>query len=66
MNARNAVRRFYLRLRGRSDVFEESKTSESTPSSNSAKTNIGHIAKETDKAVMVNALCEVAGHDKPI
>ena len=30
------------------------------------KTNIGHIAKETEKAVMVNALCEVAGHDKPI
>nr|DAR87723.1 MAG TPA: hypothetical protein [Caudoviricetes sp.] len=32
----------------------------------STKTNIGHIAKETDKAVMVNALCEVVGHDKPI
>ena len=43
-----------------------SKTTEATPSSNGAKTNIGHIAKETDKAVMVNALCEVAGHDKPI
>lgn len=42
------------------------KTTEATPSSNGAKTNIGHIAKETDKAVMVNALCEVAGHDKPI
>lgn len=65
MNARNAVRALFA-LEGRSDVFEESKTSESTPSSNSAKTNIGHIAKETDKAVMVNALCEVAGHDKPI
>lgn len=65
MNARNAVRALFA-LEGRGDVFEESKTSESTPSSNSAKTNIGHIAKETDKAVMVNALCEVAGHDKPI
>ena len=40
--------------------------SEATPSSKGTKTNIGHIAKETDKAVMVNALCEVAGHDKPI
>lgn len=65
MNARNAVRALFA-LEGRGDVFEESKTSKSTPSSNSAKTNIGHIAKETDKAVMVNALCEVAGHDKPI
>lgn len=43
-----------------------SKTTEATPSSKGTKTNIGHIAKETDKAVMVNALCEVAGHDKPI
>lgn len=42
------------------------KTTEATPSSKGTKTNIGHIAKETDKAVMVNALCEVAGHDKPI
>ena len=65
MNARNAVRALFA-LEGRSDVFEESKPSESTPSSNGTKTNIGHIAKETDKAVMVNALCEVAGHDKPI
>ena len=65
MNARNAVRALFA-LEGRSDVFEESKPSEATPSSNGTKTNIGHIAKETDKAVMVNALCEVAGHDKPI
>lgn len=43
-----------------------SSKTETTPSSKGAKTNIGHIAKETEKAVMVNALCEVAGHDKPI
>ena len=64
MNARNAVRALFA-LEGRSDVFE-SKPSEAKPSNKGAKTNIGHIAKETDKAVMVNALCEVAGHDKPI
>ena len=64
INARNAVRALFA-LEGRSDVFKESKPSESAKTSG-AKTNIGHIAKETDKAVMVNALCEVAGHDKPI
>lgn len=63
MNARNAVRALFA-LEGRSDVFEESKTSESTPSSNSAKTNIGHIAKETDKAVMVHAEIVTAAGDK--
>lgn len=64
MNARNAVRALFA-IEGRSDVFEESKPSEPAKTT-STKTNIGHIAKETDKAVMVNALCEVAGHDKPI
>jgi len=45
MNARNAVRALFA-LEGRGDVFEESKTSESTPSSNGTKTNIGHITSE--------------------
>nr|DAN81602.1 MAG TPA: hypothetical protein [Caudoviricetes sp.] len=40
-----------------------SKKSESTPSSNGTKTNIGHIAKETDKAVMVHAEIENAAGD---
>jgi hypothetical protein len=64
MNARNAVRALFA-LEGRGDVFKESKPTEAAKTSGT-KTNIGHIAKETDKAVMVNALCEVAGHDKPI
>lgn len=64
MNARNAVRALFA-LEGRGDVLKESKPSDATKTSGT-KTNIGHIAKETDKAVMVNALCEVAGHDKPI
>lgn len=64
MNARNAVRALFA-LEGRGDVLKESKPSEAAKTSGT-KTNIGHIAKETDKAVMVNALCEVAGHDKPI
>lgn len=64
MNARNAVRALFA-LEGRGDVLKESKPSEAAKTSG-AKTNIGHIAKETDKAVMVNALCEVAGHDNPI
>lgn len=64
INARNAVRALFA-LEGRSDVFKESKPAEAAKTSGT-KTNIGHIAKETDKAVMVNALCEVAGHDKPI
>lgn len=64
MNARNAVRALFA-LEGRGDVLKESKPSEAVKTSGT-KTNIGHIAKETDKAVMVNALCEVAGHDKPI
>lgn len=41
-----------------------SKTAEATPSSNGAKTNIGHIAKETDKAVMVHAEIVTAAGDK--
>lgn len=41
-----------------------SKTTESTPSSNGTKTNIGHIAKETDKAVMVHAEIVTAAGDK--
>lgn len=41
-----------------------SKKSESTPPSNRAKTNIGHIAKETDKAVMVHAEIVTAAGDK--
>lgn len=65
INARNAVRALFA-LEGRIDVFKESKPAEAAKTSKGAKTNIGHIAKETDKAVMVNALCEVAGHDKPI
>jgi hypothetical protein len=64
MNARNAVRALFA-LEGRGDVLKEAKPSE-TAKTSGTKTNIGHIAKETDKAVMVNALCEVAGHDKPI
>lgn len=64
INARNAVRALFA-LEGRGDVLKEAKPSE-TAKTSGTKTNIGHIAKETDKAVMVNALCEVAGHDKPI
>lgn len=37
--------------------------SEATPSSKGAKTNIGHIVKETDKAVMVHAEIENAAGD---
>lgn len=31
-----------------------------------SNTNIGHVVRETEKAVMVNAYCEVGGHDKLI
>mgnify|MGYP001736507457 CR=1 FL=1 len=41
-----------------------SKKTEATPSSKGAKTNIGHIAKETDKAVMVHAEIVTAAGDK--
>lgn len=41
---------------------ETSKTEANPPS----KTNIGHIVKETEKAVMVNAYCEVGGHERPV
>lgn len=41
-----------------------SKTTKSTPSSKGTKTNIGHIAKETDKAVMVHAEIVNAAGDK--
>lgn len=40
------------------------KTTEATPSSKGTKTNIGHIAKETDKAVMVHAEIVNAAGDK--
>ena len=62
MNARNAVRALFA-LEGRSDVFKESKPSESAKASGT-KTNIGHIAKETDKAVMVHAEIVNAAGDK--
>lgn len=61
MNARNAVRALFS-LEGRGDVFKESKPSEPDKTT-STKTNIGHIAKETDKAVMVNAEIENAAGD---
>jgi hypothetical protein len=60
-NARNAVRALFA-IEGRSDVFEE-KPSEPAKTT-SAKTNIGHIAKETDKAVMVHAEIVNAAGDK--
>lgn len=41
-----------------------SKITEATPSSKGTKTNIGHIAKETDKAVMVHAEIVTAAGDK--
>ncbi|UOO77936.1 DUF5710 domain-containing protein [Neisseria sp. Dent CA1/247] len=41
---------------------ETSKTEANPPS----KTNIGHIVKETEKSVMVNAYCEVGGHERPV
>lgn len=62
MNARNAVRALFA-LEGRGDVFEESKPSEAAKTSGT-KTNIGHIAKETDKAVMVHAEIVTAAGDK--
>lgn len=47
MNARNAVRALFA-LEGRGDVLKEYKPSEAAKTSGT-KTNIGHIAKETDK-----------------
>lgn len=41
-----------------------SKTTEATPSSKGAETNIGHIAKETDKVVMVHAEIVTSAGDK--
>lgn len=44
-----------------------SKKSEAAPSSKGTKTNIGHIAKETDKAVMVHAeIVNAAGDRKKV
>lgn len=62
MNARNAVRALFA-LEGRGDVLKESKPSEAAKA-NGAKTNIGHIEKETDKAVMVHAEIVTAAGDK--
>lgn len=46
------------------EQLSKSASKESTPSNNGTKTNIGHIAKETDKAVMVHAEIVTAAGDK--
>lgn len=61
----NEVRKSFVGAKTPSqERLSKSASKESTPSSNSAKTNIGHIAKETDKAVMVHAEIGNAAGDK--
>ncbi len=61
----NEVRKSFVGAKTPSqEQLSKSASKESTPSSNGTKTNIGHIAKETDKAVMVNAEIVTAAGDK--